>query len=89
MESSFWRARSEHVRRLLDVRALRTAPRLVRADPTLNVGLQCEFWVGMARGRFAGLGVAGLNLYQTIRWTTDGADVINDLLTPLILVVNS
>ena len=78
---NFWWARSDHVRRLPNVRPLRAAPRPIRADPTLNVRLQCEFWVGMARGRFANLGVAGLNLYQTIRWTADAADVINDLLT--------
>jgi Methyltransferase domain len=78
---NFWWAQSEHVRRLPDVRALRIAPRPIRADPTLNVRLQCEFWVGMARGRFANLGAARLNLYQTIRWTADAADVINHLLT--------
>jgi hypothetical protein len=76
---NFWWARAEHVRRLPDVRTLRTAPRPITADPTLNVRLQCEFWVSMARGRFANLGVAGLDLYQTIRWTVNAADVINDL----------
>jgi Methyltransferase domain len=77
---NFWWARAEHVRRLPDVRALRTTPRPITVNPTLNVRLQCEFWVSMARGRFANLGVAGLDLYQTIRWTVNAADVINDLL---------
>jgi hypothetical protein len=78
---NFWWARSDHVRRLPDVRGLQTAPRRISGDPRFNVRIQCEFWVGMAQGRFANLGVAGLDLYQTIRWTANAADVINDLLT--------
>ena len=77
---NFWWARSEHVRRLPDIRALRAAPRALRGDPTLNLRLQCEFWVAMTRGRFANLGVSGLDLYRTARWTATAADVINDLL---------
>lgn len=77
---NFWWARSEHVRRLPDIRALRAAPRALRGDPTLNLRLQCEFWVAMTRGRFANLGVSGLDLYRTVRWTATAADVINDLL---------
>jgi hypothetical protein len=78
---NFWWARSDHVRRLPDIAALRAAPRWITFDPTLNTRLQCEFWLGMARGRFANMGVAGLDLYHAIRWTTHAADVINDLLT--------
>jgi Methyltransferase domain len=77
---NFWWARSEHVQRLPDIRALRARPRALRGDPTLNLRLQCEFWVAMTRARFANLGVSGLDLYRTVRWTATAADVINDLL---------
>ncbi len=77
---NFWWARSDHVRRLPDIRVLRSAPRWITFDPTLNVRLQCEFWLGMTRGRFANVGVTGLDLYHTIRWTTHADDVINYLL---------
>jgi Methyltransferase domain len=77
---NFWWARSDHIRRLPDIRALRATPRPICADPVWNLRLQCEFWLGMGVGRFAHLGVSELDLYQTIRWTTDTSTIINDLL---------
>ena len=77
---NFWWARAQHIRKLPDVRALRRAPRSLTGDPVWNLRLQCEFWLSMAPGRFKNIGVEGLDLYQTIRWTETAADVINALL---------
>ena len=77
---NFWWARSEHIARLPDIRSLRQSPRLITRDRVWNVRLQCEFWIGMAPGRFANLGVSGLDLDGTFRWTHDAADVVGELL---------
>jgi predicted O-methyltransferase YrrM len=77
---NFWWARSEHIARLPDIRSLRRSPRLLTRDPVWNIRLQCELWIGMARGRFANIGVRELDLYGTIRWTRDASDVVNALL---------
>lgn len=77
---NFWWARAEHIRRLPDLRRLRASPRPLSWDPVWNDRLQCEFWVGMARGRFANLGPAWLDLYHQVRWTADAAGVVNDVL---------
>ena len=80
---NFWWARSDHIRRLPAIRTLRLRPRRICDDPIWNLRLQCEFWVGMAVGRFANLGVHGLDLYATYRWSMDAATVVNDLLAAL------
>ena len=77
---NFWWARAEHIRKLPDIRGLRTAPVPLTADPGWNVRLQCEFWLAMRRGRFRNLGPEGLDLYWTMRWRSDAATVINLLL---------
>jgi predicted O-methyltransferase YrrM len=77
---NFWWARAEHVRSLPDVRAMRHSPQFITTDPVGNVRLQCEFWLSMSWGRFKNLGVEGLDLYRTIRWSTTAADIINELL---------
>jgi predicted O-methyltransferase YrrM len=77
---NFWWARAAHIRRLPDVRALQSSPRPISRDPVWNLRLQCEFWLSMARGRFKNLGVAGLDLFRTIRWSVSAADVVNQLL---------
>ena len=80
---NFWWARADYVRRLPDIRALRRTPRFITSDPVWNFRLQCEFWVGMGRGRAANLGVSGLDLDRSFRWSVDAADVVNQLLAAL------
>ncbi len=80
---NFWWARSDYVRRLPDIRALRRHPRRITADPVWNLRLQCEFWIGMGAGRAANLGVRDLDLDRTFRWTRDVADVVDQLLAAL------
>jgi predicted O-methyltransferase YrrM len=77
---NFWWARSGHVRRLPDIRRLQRFPRSITADPVWNRRLQCEFWLGMARGRFRSVGYAGLDLYRDLRWTANAATIVNELL---------
>jgi predicted O-methyltransferase YrrM len=77
---NFWWATSEHIRRLPPIQSLRSTPRTVYGDPVLDLRLQCEFWIGMSPGRFANLGPRDLDLYRTIRWRHDAAEVINVLL---------
>jgi predicted O-methyltransferase YrrM len=78
---NFWWAQASHIRRLPDIRALQRFPRPLTAHPVWNQRLQCEFWLTMTPGRFAGVGYSNLNLYQELRWTTSVADIINELLT--------
>lgn len=82
---NFWWAQASHIRRLPDILALQQFPRQINADPfnadpVLNKRVQCEFWIGMTRGRFANVGDSGLELYWQLRWTSSVADIINDLL---------
>jgi predicted O-methyltransferase YrrM len=77
---NFWWARSEHIERLPDIRSLMSSPRRICNDAVWNSRLQCEFWLGMVPGRFASMGVNGLDLYQNLRWATDAATVVNDVL---------
>lgn len=76
---NFWWGRASHVRCLPDIRGLQRFPRAITADPVWNVRLQCEFWVGMTRGRFANVGYSGLDLCREMRWSTSAADIINEL----------
>jgi len=77
---NFWWARASHINVLPDIRGLQRFPRPISSDPVWNRRLQCEFWVGMARGRFRCVGYSGLDLYHELRWTTSASDVINELL---------
>jgi predicted O-methyltransferase YrrM len=77
---NFWWARAAHIRSLPDIRGLRSRPRPLTRDPVWNIRLQCELWIGMSRGRFGNIGPAELDLYRTLRWRHDAADVVNLLL---------
>ena len=77
---NFWWARASHIRRLPDIRSLQRFSRPIIGHPVWNKRLQCEFWVTMTHGRFAGVGTAGRDLYRELHWTTSVADIINELL---------
>jgi hypothetical protein len=49
---NFWWARASHINQLPDIRALRTAPRVIydSLPPEDNLRLQCEMWIGMRPG---------------------------------------
>jgi Methyltransferase domain len=77
---NFWWARASHINLLPEIRGLQRCPRPITSDPVWNQRLQCEFWIGMVRGRFICAGYSGLDLYQQLRWTTSASQIINDLL---------
>lgn len=91
---NFWWARSGHIRRQPDIRALQRNPRPLnrsRADgdpqsprgvgPVWNKRLQCEYWLHMNPARAGRVGRSTeLNLYRELHWTTSVADIVNELL---------
>lgn len=77
---NFWWARPSHIRRLPDIRGLQRSPRPF-VDAPINARIQCEFWLTMARGRFAQVGYSGDPIEWGLwRWTTTVADIVNALL---------
>jgi hypothetical protein len=79
---NFWWTKSSYVRTLRRIDALRRSPVQIIQDPSWNLRLQCEFWIGMENSKrpYRIGGEGGRALYNVFRWIATRTDILNALI---------